>query len=209
MRALTRGVFCDPLTAMGTTMRLGKLAPALLILIVSGMSSAQGWTEFIDLSERFSINVPAEPTVEETTHMGERGGTYPARVYTTEDGPNSYSVTVAHYVGALPTVVKGSIAHAAWNVRKRGGTVTYDAFAQVDRIGGHQLQITNADQSRTYVAIHMHKGRLYILEARVPPGSPPPVQFQQSLVILDEEGSRIRYAVDEFGNRTVRIAPED
>ena len=37
--------------------------------------------------------------------MGERGGIYPARVYTAEDGPNRYSVTVVHYVDAPATVV--------------------------------------------------------------------------------------------------------
>ncbi len=194
---------------MLTIARCIKLTPAVWILCVSGLCSAQGWRSYVDRAERFSVNIPAEPRVEDTTYMGERGGTYPARVYTTDQGPNRYSVTVVHYVDAPATVVRGSIAHAAWNVRQRGGEVTYDAYAQVDRIEGHQLQITNADQSRTYVAIHLHQGRLYVLEARVPPASPPPVQFQQSLVILDEEGSRIRYAVDEYGNRTVRIAPED
>ena len=100
--------------------------------------------------------------------------------------------------------MRGSIAYAAWNFRKRGGEVTYDAYAQVDRIEGHQLQITNADQSRTFVAIHLHARRLYILEATVPPGSPPPVDFQISLYILDEEGKRIRYNLDHDGNRTTR-----
>ena len=194
---------------MVTIARFIRLAPAVWILCVSGLGFSQGWRSYVDRAERFSVNIPAEPRVEDITYMGERGGTYPARVYTTDQGPNRYSVTVVRYVDAPPTVVRGSIAHAAWNVRQRGGEVTYDAYAQVDRIEGHQLQITNEDASRTYVAIHLHEGRLYILEARVPPASPPPVQFQQSLIILDAEGDRIRYAVDEFGNRTVRVPPDD
>jgi hypothetical protein len=194
---------------MAAIARVTRLTPAIWILFASGLCFAQGWRSYVDPAARFSINIPSEPTVQDTTYMGERGGTYPARVYTADQGPNRYSVTVVHYVDGPPTVVRGSIAHAAWNLRQRGGEVTYDAYAQVDRIEGHQLQITNGDQSRTYVAIHQHQGRLYILEARVPPGSPPPVQFQQSLVILDEEGDRIRYAVDAYGNRTVRVPPDD
>ena len=196
-------------TIMRTTARFSRLTPIVWILILSGHCFAQGWTSYVDREQRFSVNIPSEPTVEDAIYMGERGGTYPARVYTTEQGPNHYSVTVVHFVDAPPTVVRGSIAHAAWNFRRRGGELTYDAYAQVDRIEGHQLQITNADQSRTYVAIHSHEGRLYILEARVAPASPPPVQFQQSLVILDAEGNRIRYAVDAYGNRTVRVPPDD
>ena len=97
--------------------------------------------------------------------------------------------------------VLGSIAFAAWNIRKRGGEVTYDAFHTVDFIEGHLLQITNADQSRSFAGIYLHASRLYILEATVPKGSPPPGHFQQSLGIFDEKGERVRYNLDADGNR--------
>ena len=87
----------------------------------------------------------------------------------------------------------GSIAYAAWNIRKRGGEVTYDAWNYIQRVEGHMLQITNADQSRTYAGIYLHETRLYILEATVPPGSPPPIIFQQSLTLLDDEGNTFNY----------------
>jgi len=186
-------------------MRLIGLIPAALILFISGPSFAQDWIEFADQAERFSVNFPGEPTVQATTYKSEDGGTLPARVYTAQEGPRRYSITVVNYAGTDGTVVRGSIAWAAWNFRKRGGEVTYDAFAQVDRIEGHQLQITNADKSRTFVAIHLHARRLYILEATVPPGSPPPGDFQVSLGILDEKGNRIRYDLDADGNRSTRV----
>lgn len=201
---------CLVQSTMARIMRLVKLTPVVWVLFVSGLCFAQGWIEYVDRVERFSVNFPAEPTVRDITYMGERGDPYPARVYTAAEGPHRYAVTVVNYADAeRVSTVRESIAHAAWNFRKRGGEVTYDAFAQVDRIGGHQLQITNADQSRTYVAIHLHERRLYILEATVPPGSPPPAQFQGSLVILDAEGNRIRYGLDTNGNRTTRVVPED
>jgi len=31
-------------------------------------------------------------------------------------------------------------------------------------VEGHQLQLTNADQSRTFVGIYLHENRLYILK---------------------------------------------
>ena len=185
-------------------MRLIRLILAALILSISGLSFAQDWIVYVNRAERFSVNFPGEPRVHDMTYMSERGDTLLARVYTAQEGPRRYSITVVNYADADVTVVLGSIAYEAWNFRKRGGEVTYDAYAQVDRIEGHQLQITNADQSRTFVAIHLHARRLYILEATVPPGSPPPGQFQQSLYILDEEGKRIRYNLDHDGNRTTR-----
>ena len=89
--------------------------------------------------------------------------------------------------------VLGSIAYAAWNIRKRGGEITYDAFNYIQRVGGHQLQITNDDQSRTYAGIYLHETLLYILEATVPARSPPPVFFQQSLTLLNDEGETFNY----------------
>ena len=61
------------------------------------------------------------------------------------------------------------------------------------RVEGHQLQITNIDQSRSYAAIYLHESLLYIVEATVAPGLPPPGMFQQSLEVVDEGGNRIRY----------------
>ena len=75
----------------------------------------------------------------------------------------------------------------------RGGQVTYDAYHYIDRVEGHQLQITNTDQSRSYAAIYLHESRLYIVEATVAPDLPPPGMFQQSLEFIDEVGERIRY----------------
>lgn len=140
--------------------------------------------------------------IEEISYHSEYHVELPAKVYTAADADVSYKVVVVNYEGAQVVDVRGAIAYAAWNFRRRGGEITFDAYAQVDRIEGHQLQITNPDLSRTYVAIHLHKSRLYILEATAPEGTPPPGHFQQSLSILDENGDRIRYNLDADGVRT-------
>jgi hypothetical protein len=63
----------------------------------------------------------------------------------------------------------------------------------IDLVEGHQLQLTNADRSRTFVGIYLHENRLYIVEATVPAGAPQPGLFQQALSLLDEAGNRVRY----------------
>lgn len=182
-----------------------RLSTTALLLVIATPVFAQEWVEFVDRIERFHLNFPGQPEVKDSTYVGADGTVLPARVYTVLKGPQRYSMTVVNYTGADVSMVQGSIAFAAWNFRKRGGEITYDAFAQVDRIDGHQLQITNADKSRTFVAIHLHQRRLYIMDATVPPGAPPPLQFQQSLEIIDENGERIRYGLDDDGNRTGRV----
>ena len=68
------------------------------------------------------------------------------------------------------------------------------------------MQISNSNQSRTYVAIHLNDRRLYVLESTAPQGYPPLTWFQQSLQFLNEDGKRIRYTFDPDGQRTdIRI----
>ena len=62
-----------------------------------------------------------------------------------------------------------------------------------DLVAGHQLQMSNRDESRTFVAIYMHENRLYIMEGNAPKGAAEPGLFQQSLSFFDETGNRVRY----------------
>jgi hypothetical protein len=181
-------------------------------------ANAQDWTKYVNLDDRFIVNFPGEPEIREFIYTSEYAAMMPAQVYTVADDSGRYSVTVVDYTNAeqalrerpddtyrgddLTSDVLGSIAYAATNLRKRGGEITYDAWAAVDRIAGHQLQITNLDKSRTFAGIYLHASRLYILEATVPEGWPPPGHFQQSLGILDAQGKRVRYELDVDGRRT-------
>jgi hypothetical protein len=186
-------------------MRLVRIIPAALILLVWGASAfAQEWIEYVDRKEFFQINFPGQPAVKDISYKTENGETVPAKVYTAKEGPATYVLTVVNYKGGEAGDYRGSTAWAAWNFRKRGGVVTYDAYAQTDRIIGHQLQITNPDKSRSYIGIHPNMRRLYIMEATAPPDYPPPSDFPQTISLLDEQGRRIRYNLDDEGNRVGR-----
>jgi hypothetical protein len=177
------------------------------------MASAQEWATYPNRMDRFEVNFPGQPTVETIAWPSEYGAVFPGRVYLVEQGGSRYSVTVIDYTDAerihakrtnkteadsLPIYwqvdVQASIAYAATTFRQRPGvTVTYDAFHYIDLVSGHMLQITNANQSRTFVGIYLHDSRLYILEATVPPRAPQPGLFQQSLSFLDGAGKKVRY----------------
>jgi hypothetical protein len=192
-----------------------------LFLFASTATSAQGWVEYINKTDLFIVNFPGDPAITETTHHSAYDADFPARVYTVDNERGRYQITVVDYreteaihlartnrteanssSSVWITDVQASIANAAQMFRTRGGEVTYDAWADIDKIAGHQLQITNPDQTRSFVSIHLHKSRLYILEGTVPAGAPAPGIFQQSLGVLDEEGRRIRYIMDVDGNLT-------
>ena len=192
-----------------TTLALILAAAAMLFSLPS---IGQGWVTYVSIADGFTMYGPGEPDVRDISYASEYGVVFPARLYSYEDGPNRYSVTVVDYTdserihsersnktsaddGSLYWAVDvlGSIAYAAWNIRKRGGEVTFDAWHYIQRVEGHQLQVTNVDRSRTYAGIYLHETRLYILEATVPPESPPPIIFQQSLSLLDDEGNTFNY----------------
>jgi hypothetical protein len=199
-------------------MRLIPVIAAVLSLFISCPSFAQGWIEYSNQEDFFTVNFPGEPDVADITFDTEYFITLPGRSYSYEDGGSRYSVTVVDYtvadqlhrdlvdtcndrggdgdscVNRWATDMQGAIIYASWNYLKRDDAkLTHLVYTQADRVSGHALQFDNADGSRTYVAIHMHADRLYILDGTVPPNSVPPALFQQSMGFLDPEGNSIRY----------------
>ena len=195
-------------------MRVIRLTFVLIAVFVSAPALAQEWTEFTSRADRFTVNFPGQPKTQDISWPSEYGATFPGRVYSVEQGGTRYSITAIDYTDAerihaerpkteaeaggggvyWQVDVQASIAYAATKFRQRPGVkVTYDAYHYIDLVSGHQLQLTNADQSRTFVGIYLHENRLYILEATVPARAPAPGLFQQSLGFLDEAGNHVRY----------------
>ncbi|MGH9257658.1 MAG: hypothetical protein ACRD3C_24125 [Vicinamibacterales bacterium] len=195
-------------------MRLSPLAAAASILLLSGPAAAQGWIEYVNQEDRFIVNFPGQPTARAITYPTEFGITLPARVYSVENGPDRYSVTVVDYSPGEQTHtdrvrnckgypdtcgnrwmndLRGALDYAVSKFIQRDGKVTYYAFGDSDRVEGRRLQLINADDSRTFVAIYMHQNHLYILDGTVSASSPPPALFQQNFGFFDKDGVRVRY----------------
>ena len=162
---------------------LSRRLPVLSLLVFSGSSFAQGWIEFTSQADRFGVNFPGEPEVQEFDYVSDFNAVFPARTYSVQTGENRFSATVVDFSDSFrihsemdkteaasgPTNwlydQRASVARAAREFRQRGGEVTYDAWSHIDRAEGHQLQITNADGSRTFAGIYLNgnTSRLYVL----------------------------------------------
>ena len=195
------------------------LTTAALVLAVNGTSFAQGFIQYTSPQDFFGVSFPGDPTVRETTWKSEGGVALPARVYTVDNARGRYSMTVVDYkdveklhaeraaqcekgggegdacMNPWRSDVGGAIVWATWQFMQRDAVVTFYGWYSADQVPGHQLQLLNADQSRTFATVNMHGTRLFILEATVPRGAPAPGLFQQSLMFLDEQGRSIRYRV--------------
>ena len=78
-------------------MKALHLVPAALLLLTSAPLAAQEPFDYVSKQDYFSINMPAQPKVEQTTYPDEYRLTLPARVYTADQGRNHYKVTVVDY----------------------------------------------------------------------------------------------------------------
>jgi hypothetical protein len=166
-----------------------------------GTAHAQPWVSYVSMEDHFAQWFPAEPTVEEVDWIDENGNIRPARKYSAERRGSTYDLYAVDYSDAGFTTMRGSLAHTATKYRQFG-EVTYDAYAQLDRIEGHQLQITSEEGRRIFIAEFLHDNILYVLDANIPLGAAPPLQFQQSMQILDPQGIRVRYTQE--GERILR-----
>jgi hypothetical protein len=194
-------------------MGLIRFVFVLLTLFSSTPALAQEWIDYMSREDRFMVNTAGRPQVREITWPSEYGMVFPGRVHSFQRGPERFSITVIDYTDAEKRYmalerppsfqqaiywqidIMASIQYAATKLyRQRPGVkVTYDAWHYIDLVEGHQLNLTNADGTRTFVGIYLHENRLYILDGTVPATSPEPGLFTQSLSFLDAEGNRVRY----------------
>lgn len=196
-------------------MRIASVIAGLCLLLAQPVF-AQEWVEYTNRVDRFAVPAPGAPKVETITWDSEYGAKFPGRVYRWEQRGNRYSVTVVDYSDAQRihselnhiaysggpgpggvywlVDIAGSVAYAATLYRQKLSVrVTYDAFHYIEFVPGLELQLTNADGTRTYAGIYLHENRLYVLDATAPSEAPPPIIFQQSFGFLDADGKPVRY----------------
>ena len=195
----------------------------MALLTVASVAFAQEWDQYTSLPDGFRINFPGQPTVTEDTWNSQLNYKLPMRVYRAQKGQERYSVTVVDYgpieqmgierakscppgnqncrANAPPALgpgyahhdERGAIVYATFKLLQRNAKLNYLAWEWQDMVEGHILNLTNADQSRTFGWIGMHQHKLYIIEGTVPAGYPEPGLFQQSMEWVDKDGRQIRY----------------
>lgn len=183
--------------------------------------SGGDWVEFMSLEERFTAVFPGKPTITDEAWFSQFGAVLPARVYSVAQGQSRFVITVVDYrpvervqvekaracpegantcqgipdwgIGYWKNDVRGAIVYAVSQYLRRDVTVTELIWNGIALVQGQALQLTNADQSRTFVGVYMHDNRLVIVDATVPAAYPAPVAFTESIGWIDERGRSVRY----------------
>jgi hypothetical protein len=185
------------------------LACVLTVLVVSLPAAAQGWKEYADPGNGFTVSFPAAPRIETTTYQAADGSAVQAKVYSvTQDGA-MFKMTVADLSHAA--MEESAVIDHAIKTLSQGGEIKIDIPARVSRVYGRQLSIAGSDGSRSSVAVFYFKGRLYQIEGIALPDAKDAgsyvIRFQQSLVFTGGETNRSG-DVDREPRRACRGGPE-
>jgi hypothetical protein len=180
-------------------MRFARLIPAALALVFTVPAYAQGWDEFTDREQHFTVNFPGDPKVESISYKTEKGTALPAKVYAAKDARGGeYKITVVNYGTSAEAAT--AIAEAAKAERAKGD-VKYDGLEHQNNMKSQRVSVAMTNGRFLLAEALMDHGRLFIMEADTPPKMPPPSQFQASLQVLDDNGVAIRYKNPESNER--------
>jgi hypothetical protein len=176
------------------------LACVLTVLVVSLPAAAQGWKEYADPGNGFTVSFPVAPRIETTTYQAADGNAVQAKVYSlTQDGA-VFKMTVADLSHAA--MKESAVIDHAIKTLSQGGEIKVNIPARINRVYGRQLSIVGADGSHSSVAVFFHKARLYQIEGKAQAtgqvagqaaendAASYAIRFQQSLVFTGGESNR-------------------
>ena len=144
----------------------------------------------INRDARFAVIFPAEPMMREIAYTTRTGDSVAARQFFIEQDAGRYAVTVVQFPTGR-SEDRRAVEHAAEGLRRRG-EILFQAYADYDPgIPGRQLNIMETGGRQLRASVYMYDRRLYITEASAVPGDLPAIQFEQSIMLLDEEGNDV------------------
>jgi hypothetical protein len=128
----------------------------------SGAAQARDWMEYTYPDHSFTVAFPGEPRIEPTSYQGADGRTLAARVYSVSQDGVVFKLTVVELPEA-GTDGNALVSHAVKTLTD-GNQIKLDIPHRIRQTYGRQLAIARSDGSFTYLAVFVHKQRLYQLE---------------------------------------------
>ena len=138
------------------------IAFVVALLLLAGPAAAKEWMEYAYPDHSFTVAFPAEPRIENATYQGSDGSAFEARVYSVALDGNLFKLTVVE----LPETHANADALVSHAVRTltEGNQIKLDIPHRIRSTYGRQLAVARSDGRFTYVAVFVHKQRLYQLE---------------------------------------------
>jgi len=132
------------------------------LLLLANPAVAKDWTEYAYPDHSFTVAFPAEPRIEIATYQGSDGSSFEARVYSVALDGSLFKMTV---VELSENQTNGdALVSQAVKALTEGNQIKLDIPHRIRSVYGRQLAVARSDGSFTYVAVFLHKKRLYQLE---------------------------------------------
>jgi hypothetical protein len=130
--------------------------------LAGGPAQAKDWMEYAYPDRSFTVHFPAEPRIELASYQGSDGRAFEARVYSVTLEGRLFKLTVVELPEA-PTDGNVHVSHAVKSLTD-GNQIKLDIPHRIRQTYGRQLAVARADGSFSYLAVFVHKQRLYQLE---------------------------------------------
>ena len=177
-------------------MRVFSMIFSALVALASHPAFSQT-VEYANQDYQFSINFPAPPSLHSVTYTISDGRDVTATLFFTETRRGRFSV-IALRLPEDAAHRRVEVETVADKMRARPGDVLYEELNENDGFPIQLLTLEAPDGRRSMIGILIHERRLYITEGNVAEGAPPPLQFQQTLFMLDENGEKFGIDEEEF-----------
>jgi hypothetical protein len=132
------------------------------LLLTGSPAVAKDWTEYAYPDHFFTVAFPAEPRIEPSTYQAADGRALAAHTYSVTLDGSLFKLTV---VDLPDTNANGDVlVSQAVKTLTDGNQIKLDIPHRIRSTYGRQLAFARPDGSFTYVAVFIHKQRLYQLE---------------------------------------------
>ena len=171
-----------------------KLSIVVLALALSAHSDAKSQTAnpvvYANPEYGFQATFPEEPMMREISYVREDGAQALAHQFYVEHGINEYVVTVVDLPDG-PEIDFNAFDHAVAQTRATG-EVRADAEVAYDPgVPGWQLSVFQPDGRQRRTSIYFYGHRLFFSEAITEPGDFEGIRMEQSIVLLEADGSEV------------------
>lgn len=138
----------------------------------------------------FQATFPEEPMMREIAYANEDGSEVTAHQFFVTRGINEYVVTVVSFPDG-PEIDFDAFDHAVVQIRAKGEVRADFEVSYDPGIPGWQLSLSEPDGRLHRASIYMYKHRLVMAEAITEPSDLEGMRMEQSLVLLEADGSLV------------------
>jgi hypothetical protein len=146
-----------------------------------------GENVYVNCPYRVAAIFPRAPGIKDFTYTS-AGRSVPARQFYVEQGTDMFSVIIADFSNG-PAVDEAIVEAAAVPLRQKGEIKFQFAEVYDPGIPGRQINMFLPDGRQHRASVYMWDHRLYITESNAPQGDFSALQFEQSVSIIDANGT--------------------